>query len=370
MSADVLLYNALNEDNKAKRAELAEIEACLATQNSVCSAAQDVITGVAQTTVGLNTSGIATSLSIWSTGAWGLIASTPGPGLAWSGGFKVCNTDAGFGCGCDCSWTVPAGVTCVRFQLWGAGAGSGMPCCCGQSSIGGIGAYASLIMPTAAGETFCLCSGCAYCCYACRNGTNTVDGCPSFVLSGGSNTVGVLTNFCAEGGLGGMYCDMRNRCLRGPARCNFCSYHQNAYICDSGSDSCHYPYNYTTSGSFAEDGWYPMMHTAKTYYGDVPEGHQIYGMNGSQGWYKHFCTSSFCITHPPVMGFIDGGNCQCCGCCIAQWNDRNGCYRSAQNGYMQMPGVGGWGAYQCAGANGNCADRGRMGMVCVQYFCT
>ena len=55
MSADVLLYNALNEENKAKRAELAEIEACLATQNAVCSAAQDVISGVAQTTVGLNT---------------------------------------------------------------------------------------------------------------------------------------------------------------------------------------------------------------------------------------------------------------------------------------------------------------------------
>ena len=41
--------------------------------------------------------------------------------------FKVCHTDAENWCGASCTWTVPSDAALIRFQLWGAGGGSGAP---------------------------------------------------------------------------------------------------------------------------------------------------------------------------------------------------------------------------------------------------
>ena len=46
-------------------------------------------------------------------------------GSGWTSGIKVCDDTGYYRCGRNCSWTVPSGVTCARFQLWGAGSSSG-----------------------------------------------------------------------------------------------------------------------------------------------------------------------------------------------------------------------------------------------------
>jgi hypothetical protein len=47
-------------------------------------------------------------------------------------GFKVCATN--FYGQASNVWTVPAGTQYARFQIWGAGGGTGSGCCCGGST--------------------------------------------------------------------------------------------------------------------------------------------------------------------------------------------------------------------------------------------
>ena len=117
MAADVLTYNALNEVYKANREKLAVGIASIAIQNDLCQYAVNL----KQT----NCDDLRQAMSPRHPELWGLIPTQPNNGSTFNNGLKVCNTDAGFGCGTECTWTVPAGATCARFQAWGAGAGSG-----------------------------------------------------------------------------------------------------------------------------------------------------------------------------------------------------------------------------------------------------
>lgn len=70
----------------------------------------------------------------------------------------------------------------------------------------------------------------------------------------------------------------------------------------------------------------------------------------------------------PVFGFEQ---CVCLDRYCGGDNDENngGCYRSAQNGYLQIPSVGGYRDYSCDGGGACGGDSGGMGMICVSYTC-
>lgn len=62
----------------------------------------------------------------------------------------------------DCSWTVPAGVGCVSFELWGAGGSGGARCCCDcyhQGAGGAPGGYSAMTIPTTPGNTYSIVVG-------------------------------------------------------------------------------------------------------------------------------------------------------------------------------------------------------------------
>jgi hypothetical protein len=344
MTADVLFYNALNESNRDILTQVTTLETNIGIQTSLCIAAINQIatnTPIMVGNAGPNQANI-----------WCVIPTLPATGCPWTSGFSVCDTSGNFRCGACCAWTVPGGATCARFQLWGAGAGTGSACCCGFSPIGGTGAYASVIIPVTPGSTYTLCAGCAFCCYACR-GQNDADGCPSFVTGTG------LTNFCAEGGEGSIFCELKTRCQIGADVCNFCTY-LGGGVCNTGTDVCWIPYSIIPASTF--DNEYPMIASCKTYFGSATSG-VVYGVRGSFGSISVSCDGQICVVHPPIVGFSTNS---CCACCIVA-STQQGCTRAAINGFMQIPGAGGWAGYKCAGETNCAGDAGRMGMVCVSF---
>lgn len=120
---DVLAYSAFNQQVVLNQ-QIIEKTSCLSTKCSETAAQQAAAAGFDAATLCwvqciepclLRTP--VTGVSYWS----------QIPGLTGaSQGFKVCDVSAQFNCGATCSWTVPAGVTRARFQLWGAGGGSGL----------------------------------------------------------------------------------------------------------------------------------------------------------------------------------------------------------------------------------------------------
>jgi len=343
MAADVLLYNTLNQTNRTLANQVNTLDANIAAQNSLCTTALN--------TIATNAPSLVANAGPNQARMWCLIPE----GSDWTGDLKVCDTSGNFRCGACCEWTVPAGVTCARFQIWGAGAGSGSACCCGFSPFGGTGAYASVIIPVSEGDTYTLCSGCAFCCYACR-AQSDADGCPSYVTGNG------LTNFCSEGGEGNKYCEVLTRCSIG-AVCGYCVY-LGGCICNTGSDVC---WNGQQQGGLGfpaccYDNMYPMISSCKTFYGSATSG-TVFGIRGSFGSIAVNCNSSICVQHPPIYGFASTS------CCLAQitTNYAGGICRSALQSYLLVPGAGGWAQMKCAGITNVAGDAGRMGMVCVSY---
>ena len=277
----------------------------------------------------------------------------------WSSGFKVCDATGNYGCGCNCTWTVPGGVTKARFQLWGAGGGSNHPArCCGYTLFGSTGAYLSVIIPVTSGQSYTICSGCAYCCWGEPwSGSQRLRGCPSYVTGPG------LCYLCAEGGDGGhgMYHGMRlgkqnpcyAPCLNNPGS------NMDFRTCYYGSSMCRN--NGQTGGFFdyvAGAGYYGTTAIACPTAENI-----IYGIRGIWNkWCIHDNTYG-CFHAAPVYGFETSSMCiqdftsnTCCG---GGWR--------AQNGYLQIPGAGGWMSHAMGGCVSHCGDQGRLGMVCVQY---
>lgn len=349
MAADVLLYNALNEENKKLLKQIQQIDANISSQNSICSSAIS--------TIETNTPTIVKYAGPNQANVWCLIPTLAETGCPWTGDLKVCDTEADFRCGKCCLWTVPAGVSCARFQIWGAGAGRGYVCCCGFIPFGGTGAYASVIIPVTPGDTYTLCAGCAYCCYACNNNTNVngQPGCQSFVV--GNN----ISNFCAEGGEASLFCELqvRNTFNQGVSGqdCRYlgsciCS---NASVCfranKSGTPSCCW------------DNIFPMIASCKTFYGSSLVG-TVYGISGAFGSIAVNCNGSICAQHPPIYGFPTTS---CCVALITNSDQGGICCRSCNN-ILVVPGAGSWAQMQCGGCIQRSGDAGRAGMVCVSYL--
>lgn len=346
MAADVLLYNVLNVQNATIISQNTTLDNNIACQNSLCETAIQSIATSARDIVANSGPNQANM--------WCLIPTISLAG-GWASGFSVCDTSGSYRCGASCTWTVPAGCTCARFQIWGAGAGSGYACCCGFSPFGGTGAYASVIIPVTEGDTYTLCAGCAYCCYADAGGNNA-SGCPSYVTGTG------LTNFCAEGGEGNLYCELLTRGVIGATTCAYCTY-LGGCLCNSASDVC-WQSNQGQAGSPAccWDNTFGFISSCKTFYGSATEG-DVYGVRGSFGYISVNCNGTIYAIHPPIYGFATSS---CCAC-IFTTNNTGGCCASAPVGPLRIPGAGGYANFKCAGNTTPAGDAGKFGMVCVSF---
>jgi len=103
------------------------------------------------------------------------------------------------------TWTVPTGVNCATFEIWGGGgAGAPMCCCtCYSGHAGAGGGYSLKTIPVTPGEVYNIAVGAGGCGNECWFNTNAC-GCPgqtSYVTGTG------LSNFCATGGAGGLWCN-------------------------------------------------------------------------------------------------------------------------------------------------------------------
>ncbi len=351
MAADVLTYNALQEINQELKAESAVLSA------GITSAGGGGDSGGAVDYT--DQKAIVAGAGAPNAGLWCMIPKNAASGGSWTGGFKVCETSSYKRCNASCNWTVPAGVTCARFQVWGAGGGSGTSCCCGGSPNGGNGAYASVIMPVTAGQTYTLCAGCAYCCFTER-AQMTVDGEPSYVQGQG------LTNFCAEGGESNIYCESRERKHKAAYEQNgYCAY-MGSCICNTGTDYC--SENQQTGGVGHPDDHYDYGDQAtsnhKTFYGTGPTGTDVWGIPGQWAYNRYtYGAKAHCTWSPGVYGFPTSS---CCCYCFS--NENGGCCYQACYCAHQIPNAGAFGYSTCGGDNHGCADIGRMGMVCVSYL--
>jgi len=353
---DVLVYSALNEQAALKK-EVAEKQACLfdLKQNASAGGGES---GSAESCAKawLNREDGKGEKAHWKdpadTSLWKVWE-----GEGWTGGLKVCDGTGYYRCNCSCNWTVPSGVTKARFQLWGAGGGANRgPCCCAHTPFGSTGAYASVIIPVTAGWTYCMCTGCAYCCYAySSSGSHRINGCQTWV--NGCH----FCNFCADGGQGslGTWMSMRGNycvCRVASAQNDQCG----GQICYNGGDWCF------TGPNFGEICNVPGSHTSGTLCDITCPTFEnvIYGIRGI--W------SSMCFNsdhygwemHPPVYGFETATRCcpcytsgNCCGYACSAW----------QNSCLRYPGAGGFASHAMGGGTSHCGDSGKFGMVCVSW---
>lgn len=279
------------------------------------------------------------------------------PKLTTNNAICVYDSASGFyRCGGSCTWTVPAGATRVRFELWGAGSGSGSPNCCGHYPWGPNGAYATVIINAVPGCQYTLCAGCAHCCclYCCQ--TTDVSGCPSYVTGFG------LTNFCAQGGCG-EYCTVM--CYANPGN-PFCRYQGlgQAYagMCICGGWSMCF------SNSCASCSPLPRAFVlARTFYGTATTG-TVLGypsMTSADCWdtnnYGCICSAPQLLPTGVVSTVIcDGytsGTCFGCRCNAALGNAT----------ICTTPGLGGGWAHAMGGSVNLYGGVGTTGMVKVSW---
>lgn len=97
-----------------------------------------------------------------------------------------------------CLFTVPAGATWARFEIWGGGGGGGGACCCQQAqSGGGSGSYTRKTIRVVPAQQYTICAGGSTCCQGlCRGDV----GFPSYVCNP-SATYPICA--CAAGGAPG-----------------------------------------------------------------------------------------------------------------------------------------------------------------------
>ena len=347
--SDVILYAAIKENERLQR-ELIDLKAGGSTQGvdfyETPQNAGSPYTG------GASGSYTATSPTIMTN--WQATLS-PLVNASQTYGFKVCDTSGYYRCQRQCSWSVPTGVSRAQFQLWGPGGGTSNNCCCGGAPFGPSGAYMVIQMDVTPGETYCFCSGCAYCCC----GEQTTPGiCGSPTWASGPNL-----SICADSGIScytywngdlnstGCQCaipDMTNTgCSpHGCSGWNFCW--------DSGNDSvevCH---------AFSRASW---AVTTKPTDRNV----KCYGINGL---YPHMkvggdLQQGTCSVSTPVFGY------ETC-VCTENWNG-NTCHghcRHASQGFLQIPGAGAYASRVFGGCRACGGDYGRMGQVCVSWECS
>lgn len=275
-------------------------------------------------------------------------------------GVEVCESGTSyFRCGASCTWTVPSNVERVLFQSWGPGGLSGSNCCCGGSAFGPSGAYTAVEISVTPGDSYTICAGCAYCCYAYQttstavSGDTTISGpgldiatlgaCPS-ICFWNSDSGQKYNSYCATGAAaqypGGNGC--------GP---NTCSSGGLGFCWDNNADDVDMPFAYTSrtwninniGGTdpvfYGVPGMWPQMRIVNA------------GMNSSS-----YSQSAPAVGFPGSSCVFNNYGQSCFGCN----------YRACQ-GHRQFPSVGGSAGSVAGGCNACGGDSGRMGMVCISW---
>lgn len=322
--SDIMVYNAIGEANRALRTLLGEP----ASRQAVLSNPN--------------------CFSLWPA----VIPTLPSE----TGSLCVYDDTVFFRCGRCCLWTVPGGATKLRFQLWGAGAGSGAGMCCGGSPFAPTGAYASIIINAVPGCQYTLCAGCANACLAYCTGCSELSGCQSFVTGFG------LTNLCADGGCSNLVRNMT--IVHGSVCCRYQAAGQTvAGACICGSTFFNW---YCFSNSCATCG--PITRVAdpnECGWGTSPTGTMFYipsihsAMCFDSNHYGCACTTptmlpTGTVTPVQVLGYTTG---TCCGAAA----------RGACTGYLCHPGQGGTYTHVMGGSTELYGDWGRTGMVRVSW---
>lgn len=311
----------------------------------------------------------------WCTQLWSCIPTLPGTPT----GFQVCagspcvpGTTAGTFCQCGACllWTVPPGIGTIRFQMWGAGGGTGSGCCCGGAPFGATGAYASIIVPAVAGRQYTICAGCACCCFTARTNTSASFGSSSFVTDGSTLSV------CAEGGVPWCYW----ACRISPQSASVLTYGWCTCAVGAGGS----PFNCWINGFMdwcaqgsTNCGVYPSSQSGTSFPGytrscacgycqAAPTGTVFATIPSMYGIFAHcYGASSGFHQHPPIYGYETVS--QCC-LNVATLSTSGGSSCNASTGYNAIPGAGGSPVAVLGGCNSNCGDMGRAGMVCVSWI--
>lgn len=210
------------------------------------------------------------------------------------------NVDTPSNGGRCCQFTVPAGVTFVKFEMWGGGGGGGGSCCCQHGAPGGSGAYAvkTVVSTTLAGCQYTICAGgttgTSPTCLGCP-------GCDSFITGYG------LTNFCARGGAYGDTHCFHSFCYTCCIPWSYCCCAYGGDVCIPGTQSTYNVYTWCAQG-FQQNAMLAAATASGPMYG--PGGCINGGPNGS-------CTNWFTKSYFPGGGGMSAqtvsGNCWCGG---------------------------------------------------------
>ena len=317
---------------------------------------QSVFTAASNTTV----------LTNWY-GQGGSNAAAPGAKLG-SNVLKVCGSGWKCGEGNTCSWTVPSGVTRVKFQAWGGGQGSNPGCCCGGAPWSSTGSYSEIELDVTPGETYTLCAGCS-CQRSCCSNSPPGCGCMSGVTGPG------ICCFRAEGsGCFEANCQSMNymRTNTSGSAGGSCYRFQNPYCTQSGPCWCSYN-EYCFDNSCATCGQVPVYpnccymnicicaRTDRNAVDGVQRGHiGIIGggclQNDNYGYH----------TRPPIID-ADTGTLLTSGCEIQTFSSGSNCGGCNAHNWTKHPGMGGTATHNMGGTNNHKGDYGSGGMIQVSW---
>lgn len=289
--------------------------------------------------------------------------------------FWVCDTSGYKRCGNNCNWTVPSNVICAQFDMWGPGAMSYGHQCCGGSPYGANGTFVSVTMPVCPGETWCMCAGCAYCCYI--GGNNEVGdarGIPGFNTSIQSSCTSAITNCYA--------CQCSYQITAPAAQPRSIAYYswcrgmpvwcRVTFNCAGGTGQCWCnasSYCYSNScATCCELGGF----NTNNYGHGVPNRpcSSMYSVPGQTGWmcldtnnygyHRTLGVPRFAYTHANCAHLCHNFSSNTCGGC--------NCSHAFGNGSMGWPGQGGHSVHTMGGCCGPRGDSGRMGAVRITYY--
>ena len=317
---------------------------------------QSVFTAASNTTV----------LTNWY-GQGGSTSAAPGAKLG-SNVLKVCGSGWKCGEGNTCSWTVPSGVTRVKFQAWGAGYGSNPGCCCGGAPWSSTGSYSEVELDVTPGESYTLCAGCS-CQRSCCSNQGPGCGCMSGVTGPG------ICCFRAEGAA----CHQSNCQSMNYMRTNVsgnaggeCHKFMNPYCTQSGPCWCSNN-EYCFDNSCATCGQVPVYpnccymnicscaQTGRNAADGVQRGHiGIIGggclQNDNYGYH----------TRPPIID-ADTGGLWTDGCELQTFTSGSNCGGCNAHNWTKHPGMGGTGTHNMGGTNNHKGDYGSGGMIQVSW---
>ena len=300
---------------------------------------------------------------------WYVPSAAQGAALSSTNKLKVCGTNWRYGQGATCTWTVPAGATQAKFQVWGAGMGTNMGCCCGGTSFGENGAYAEMTINVTPGNTYSLCAGCTCSRYCCSSETPGY-GCMSGVTGTGICCLKADGAHCYQAN-----CDDMNAARNLVGAGSTCYRFENLYCTSSGPCWCNYG-EYCYDNSCATCGVvavypsccdYVLGCSCATTTEVVSDGIQFThrGMHG--GGCLDTNNYGYHI-RPPIIDSDTGLNFSCdTGCACQTFTSGSQCGGCLGKDWTYHPGHGGTAGHTMGGANSNLGDTGRGGMVQVSW---